>query len=78
MASTSWEGTPRNGAVSEVGFSCIMSMFASASQTAVSWRWAAPHTSSSKGDGGNESSVASTDRAVIDLKRSLRAYNRFA
>jgi hypothetical protein len=52
----------------------MMSMFASASQTAVSWCCAAPHTSSSKGAGGNESSVASAERAVIDLKRSLRAY----
>lgn len=78
MTSTSWEGTARSGAVSEVGFSCIMSMFASASQTAVSWRCAAPHTSSSKGDGGKEISVASQERAVMDLKRSLRAYYHFA
>jgi len=74
MASTSWEGTARRGAVSEAGFSCIMSIFASASQTAVSWCCTAPHTSSSKGAGGNESNVASAERAVIDLKRSLRAY----
>lgn len=56
------------------GSSCMMSMFASASQTAVSWRWAARHTSSSKGAGGNESTVASAESAVIDLKRSLSAY----
>jgi hypothetical protein len=75
MASTSWEGTPRRDTVYGAGgSSCIISMFASASQTAVSWRCAAPHTSSSRGAGGNESSVASAESAVIDLKRSLSAY----
>jgi hypothetical protein len=78
MASTSWEGTARIGADSEEGFNCMMSMFASASQTAVSWRRAAPHTSSSRGAGGNEIKVASAERAVTDLKRSLSAYHRFA
>jgi len=53
----------------------MISMFANASQTAVSWRRAAPHTSSRSGAGGNESSVASAESAVIDLKRSLRAYH---
>lgn len=77
MASTSWEGTERRGADSDVGFNCMMSIFASASQTAVSWRCAALHTSSSKGAGGNESRVASVERDVIDLKRSLRAYYHF-
>jgi hypothetical protein len=37
-------------------------MFASASQTAVSWRCVAPHTGSSKGAGGNESSVVSAEK----------------
>jgi hypothetical protein len=55
----------------------MMSIFASASQTAVSWRWAALHTSSSSGAGGNEINVASAESAVIDLKRSLRAYRIF-
>jgi len=79
MASISWEGTPRRDTVYGAGgSSCIISMFASASQTAVSWRCAAPHTSSSRGAGGNDSSVASAESAVIDLKRSLSAYRYLA
>ena len=54
----------------------MMSIFASASQTAVSWRCAARHTSCSSGPGGSEMSVASGESAVIDLNRSLSAYQK--
>jgi hypothetical protein len=73
--STSCDGTARRDTVNNAGgSSCIMSIFASASQTPVSWRCAARHTSSSSGPGGSEMSVASAASAVIDLKRSLSAY----
>ena len=72
--STSCDGTARSDTVYGAGgSSCIMSIFASASQTPVRWRCAARHTSSSSGPGGNDMSVASAASAVIDLNRSLSA-----
>lgn len=48
--------------------SCMMSVFASASQTAMSWHCAARHTSSRRRASGSEMSVASAESVVIDLK----------
>jgi hypothetical protein len=56
------------------GLSWAIKIEASESHTAVSWRCAAKHTISSRGPAGSEINVISVGSDVIDLKRSLRAF----
>lgn len=53
--------------------SCVVSMVAKLSQTAVVWRCAAAQTSSSTGPGGSERRVLSDGSEVMALIRSLTA-----
>ena len=55
------------------GLSCMMSVFASDNQIAVSSRCAALQTHSSKGADGREIRVVSVGKAVMDLNSSLIA-----
>lgn len=57
------------------GLSCAKRIPAKESHAAVSWRCAARHTSSKRGPAGSEIRVASGGREVIDLNKSLNAYN---
>ena len=57
------------------GLSCAKRIAARESHAAVSWRCAARHTSSKRGPAGSEIRVASEGREVIDLNRSLNAYD---
>ena len=61
------------------GLSCITSIVAKESHTAVSLCSDARQTNSSRGSGGRERSVASEGNAVIALIRSLNDYgeNRY-
>ena len=65
-----------NGGTRDGGFNCEIRVLAKVSQTAVSCLCAAIHMSSSNGPGGNESNVRSEGRAVMALKRSLKAYKQ--
>ena len=57
------------------GLSCAKRIAARESHAAVSWRCAARHTSSKRGPAGSEIRVASEGREVIDLNKSLNAYD---
>ena len=57
------------------GLSCAKRMAARESHAAVSWRCAARHTSSKRGPAGSEMRLASAGREVIDLSKSLNAYD---
>lgn len=62
-------------AISDGGFSWMISIVASDNHTAVSCRCAAKHTNSKSGPAGSDTSVRSEGSAVIALNRSLNAYN---
>ena len=76
-ASTSGEGPVRKFKEKTGGFSCATRIAARESHAAVSCLCAARHTNSSSGPAGSEMRVVSEGRHVMDLKRSLKAYEEF-